>query len=198
MDMDMVEDIMPDEADDNASTNVNNDSSNDDGGGFGLFNMISYVATSIQEFVQEETVEFEADVDDDDGEEEEYATCWEVEDEALPPIQSICIPKSRPAPRRSRSPRPPEQQMHGFEVIRTGLVRPRDDERKTGGMGLLKRLRQISVPKRGPRSFKKKEKKAISSFDVVKGDGGPTVSMRYNAGIGNRQKWTSSNGNMRV
>lgn len=175
---------MPDEADD---TNINDRNQKS----FGIFNMINYVTTSIQDFVQAERGEFEADADE--TAEETYGTCWEIEDDVLPPVQSIYIPQGSP---QRRHPRPPKQ-MHTVVVIRprqgfrdqrkAGASR---DQRKAGGMGLLKRL--ISVPQRGPRILKKKEQKVISAFGVVKGDDGPNVSkFRYykNTGIRNRQKW---------
>lgn len=173
MDMDM-----PDEADD---TNVNGSNEN----GFGLFGIINYVTTSIQDFVQEEREEFEADANDAKGKLSD--ACWEVGDDALPPIQFLSIPQWSPL---TPYPQPPPNVMNGVEVIR-GHRKISRDKRKKGGMGLLKRL--ISGPERGPRILKKKEQKPIYSFGVVQGDNGPDVSkLRYNKGIGNRQKWASS------
>jgi hypothetical protein len=169
---------MSDEADD---TNVNGS----DEKPFDLFNMIDYVKTSIQDFVDEEREEFEADVND--ASQELYDTGWEVESDPLPPIQSIFIPRwssehPHPRPPELRQPRQSSRDQRNAEGSR--------GQRKIRGMSLLKRL--ISAPERGPRILKKKEQKGISTFDVVKGDDGPNVSLRYsnNTVIGNRHKWT--------
>lgn len=187
MDMDML----PDEADD---TNVNDM----DEKPFGIFNMINYVKTSIEEFVKEERGEFEADLHD--ATEETYGTCWEIDNDVLPPIQSIAFPQWSP---QHPHPRPPKE-INEFESIRSS-ERSRDqrkaggtrDSRKEGGMSLLKRL--LSAPERGPRVLKKKEHKGISSFSVVMNDDGPKMPVRYdkNTGIGNRHKW-ARRGKMRL
>jgi hypothetical protein len=179
---------MPDEARDDTNGNSS----------IGIFNMINYVKTSIFEFVKEERGEFEADVDDAATEETHYGTCWEIENDALPPIQAISFPQLSP---EHPHPRPP-QQTNESELIQRPYRRSRDqrkakaegsrDQRNGGGMGILKRL--LSVPERGPRVLKKKEHKGMSSFGVAKSDDGPKVSVRYTnkTGIGNRYKWGAS------